>query len=166
MIEWNRLCNKLTDWMWKDQPTRLSETVANWAAEIQTPKKKGTSPMHERLNQQGSRNPTKMGQLLVIRVKWKEINLECLHGKWCVWVARSGCWIWGYEGMNHTSTCAWNTCGTFVQNLPKMPIRQIKVMEHPPPSQSYPHKPLVRNIMKKTGFLVKFGYAWILLRFS
>lgn len=117
-------------------------------------------------DQQGSRNPTKMGQLLVIRVKWKEINLECLHGKLCVWVAGSGCWIWGYEGMNHTSTCAWNTCGTFVQNLPKMPIRQIKVMERPPPSQSYPHKPLVRNIMKKTGFLVKFGYAWILLRFS
>lgn len=114
----------------------------------------------------GAENPPKMGQLLVTGVKWKEINLECLHGKWCVWVARFGCWIWGYEGMNHTSTCAWNTCGTFVQNLPKMPIRRIKVMERPPPSQFYPHKPLVRNIMKKTGFLVKFGYAWILLTFS
>lgn len=118
--------------------------------------------MHECLNQQGSRNPPKMGQLLVIGVEWKEINLECLHGKWCVWVARFRCWIWGYEGMNHTSTCAWNTCGTFVQNLPKMPIRWIKVMEHPPPSQFYPHKPLFRNIMKKNRL---FGEIWVCLDF-
>lgn len=104
-----------------------------------------------------------MGQLLVTGVKWKEINLGCLHGKWCVWVGRFGCWIWGYEGINHTSTCAWNTCGEFVQNLPEMPIRRIKVMERPPPSQLHPHKPFVRNVTKNQDFC--FGEIWAHLGF-
>lgn len=154
--------------MWKAQPTRLSETVANGAAGIQTHKKiKKKMYISDAWGSESARKqkPTEMGQLLAVGVKWKEINLECLHGKWGVWVARFGCWIWGYEVINHTSTCAWNTCGAFVQNLPKMPIRWIKVMEHPPPSRFHPHKPLVRKIMKKPGFLVKSGYAWVLLVF-
>lgn len=115
--------------------------------------------------------PTMMGWVLVMRGKWNEINLECLHGKWSVWLVRSGCWIWSYGGINHTNTCAWNTCGALVQNLPKMPICQIKVMEHPPPSPSpSPQNSTLTNpfsgtLWKKPGFLVKFGYAWILLDF-
>lgn len=110
-----------------------------------------------------------MGQLSVTGVKWKEINLGCLHGKMVREWERSGCWIWGYEGINHTSTCAWNTCGAFVQNSPKMPIRWIKVMEcppSPPPPNSTLTNPLSGTLWKITIFvLVKFGYAWALLHF-
>lgn len=147
--------------MWKAQPTRLSETVANRAAGIQTPKKKmyiSNAWVSESARKQ---KPSKRGQLLVIGVKWKEINLECLHGKRRVWVARFGCLIWGYEGINHTNTCAWNTCWVFVQNLPKMPICRIKFMECPPPSQFHPHKPLVRNLWKNRIF----GEIWVCLGF-
>lgn len=85
MIEWNRLCNELTNWMWKAQPTRLSETVANQAAGIQTPTKRCASLMHEFLNQQRSRNPLRWVYFLWLELQWKEINLEYLHGKWCEW---------------------------------------------------------------------------------
>lgn len=134
-----------------------TETVTYWAAGVKTLKKKNPTYFSNVWVRESAKyqKPTEMGQLSVTGVKWKEINLGCLHGKMVREWERSGCWIWGYEGINHTSTCAWNTCGAFVQNSPKMPIRWIKVMECPPspPLPTPPSQTLCQEHYEKSQFL-------------